>query len=715
MNPSPPERGVYFDAWFPGQHCYHPSLPARRLRMVEHLVDFHATVLVWSALGGGSISLPYLEQEAFGEIDPRFRFYGFLNDAEFIAECDKHGIKVFGIVFEVQGWEFPVELNEAEDRVLALNETRDAGKRDWLGLREFSQNRYPKLWKPFEHYFPSGLVNSDGEPVTDLLDEACSRDIYGAPCHAHWVECPDREHFCYTMDRNNPVWREYLKAVIRIQIDAGVHGVQLDEAELPLTTLQYGGCFCKDCLKGFRAYLQALPPAELPAELRGEDLSAFHYGEWLLARGYDFKSNRETTPLFGHYLRFQRAAITEYFAELADYARAYAASKGRDVLVSGNFFNLLDQYYALEPRVDLIITEMRNTRYRQPAWYRYVAGFAGPKPVVVVENPYGGVVPELVEKLKAGQGYDLFRMSLYEAAALGANMSVPYGAWMGSVTQDAFYPPHELCVEIQDFLAGNERLFSRRTWNDVAVVYSIESEFQRVARRSEVANDQLNLTASDVIPFWQVSDALCDARQPYNVLFFPDGTLRPDTLSVADLAQYHTLILPDCHFLTADQARLLDAFLSIGKKLLVLGDLGANLADAQRQRLLSHPSVRQIDQDQPPIAADLLADPQVNVHSDSDLMLNLQRVENGAAVHIIRYERDADDHSPALPELTIELRLPQRFSTLSLHSPNGTMSGDLTLDGGWHRLTLRDVPQYSIALLETAQAAATVSTRRRHQ
>jgi hypothetical protein len=127
------ERGVYFDAWFPGQHCYHPSLPPRRLRMVEHLVDYHATVLVWAALGGGSISLPYLEQEAFGEIDPRFRFYGFLNDAEFIAECRNHGIKVFGIVFEVQGWEFPVELNEAEDRILALNETRGAGKRDWLG------------------------------------------------------------------------------------------------------------------------------------------------------------------------------------------------------------------------------------------------------------------------------------------------------------------------------------------------------------------------------------------------------------------------------------------------------------------------------------------------------------------------------------------------------------------------------------------------------
>ena len=46
------------------------------------------------------------------------------------------------------------------------------------------------------------------------------------------------------------------------------------------------------------------------------------------------------------------------------------------MLVSGNFFNLLAHYYALEPKVDLIITEMHNTRYRQPAWYRYAAGFA---------------------------------------------------------------------------------------------------------------------------------------------------------------------------------------------------------------------------------------------------------------------------------------------------------------------------------------------------
>ena len=101
-------------------------------------------------------------------------------------------------------------------------------------------------------------------------------------------------------------------------------------------------------------------------------------------------------------------------------------------------------------------TEMRNSLWRQPEWYRHAAGFARGKPLVVAENPYGGVVPEMARALKRGRAYDRFRQSLYEAAALGVNMSVPYGAWMGSVVEDAFYPPHDLATEIQRFIADHE-------------------------------------------------------------------------------------------------------------------------------------------------------------------------------------------------------------------------------------------------------------------
>jgi hypothetical protein len=692
------ERGVYFDAWFPRQHNYHPSLPPRRLRMVDDLVGYRATVLVWSALGGGSISLPYLEQEAWGDIDPRFRMYGFVNDSEFIAAAQAHGIKVFGIVFEVQGWEFPVELNDAEDSILALNELRGEAHRDWLGLREFTQDRYPDLWKSHREYFPNGLVNSDGETVTDILEECCSRDIHGQPCHAHWVECPDREHFCYTMDRNNPVWREYLKAIIRIQVDAGVAGIQLDEAELPLTTLQYGGCFCKECMKQFRAYLQSLPPEALPIELKRADLSTFHYGEWLLERGFDFKSNREATPLFWTYIRFQRAAITRYFKELTDFAREYAASRGRWIEISGNFFNCLDQYYALEPEVDLIMTEMRNTQYRQPTWYRYIRGFAGEKPVVVVENPYGGVVPELVAKLQQGRGHDLFRMSLFEAAALGANMSVPYGSWMGSVVEDAFYAPHQLCVEIQDFLANHEFLFAPRSVADTAVVYSIESNYYGGARPEEIANNPENALSRNRLPFWDACQALADARQPYDVHFFPEGTLRADAPANLDLGRYRTVVLPDCHWLTDVQADALAQFLDGGGQIVATGQIGENLDEQRHRNLMDHPGTTVIDGfgNELPIGA------QVTWADASDLAINVVHVERGVAIHIIRYDYDLrTDSVPILPRLELTVRLDGDFGSISTFPPVGQMTGSMRRDGDRYHVMLQEVPLYGITLLES--------------
>jgi hypothetical protein len=696
------ERGVYFDAWFPRQHCYHPSLPGRRLRMVDDLVEYRATTLVWAAMGGGSISLPYLEQEAFASIDSRFRFYGFVNDSEFVRECQKHGIKVFGIVFEVQGWEMPAELNEDESQILAFNELRGAGKRVWMGLREFSQNRFPKLWPPLEKYFPNGLTDSDGNKVTDLIENCVSRDIHGEPCHARWVECPDREHQCYLMDRNNPVWREYLKAIIRMQIDAGVDGIQLDEAELPITSFQYGGCFCTDCMKGFRQYLKELPEEQLPSELRGVNLETFHYGEWLLAQGYDFKTKREGAPIFWEYHRYQTRQIARYFSELADYAREYAAQKGRTVLVSGNFFNLVAHwYYAMEPKVDLIITEMRNTRYRQPAWYRYVAGFAAGKPVIVAENPYGGVVPELVEMLKVGKGYDLFRMSLYEAAALGANMSVPYGAWMGSVIQDSFHPPHELCVEIQRFLADHEDLYNHKTYSETAVVYSVETEFQRESGRGIFADNRTNADTSEIGPFWQACEALSDAIQPCDVLFFPDGNLRPDTLTVENLSQYRVLILPDCRYLTKAQSQLLQAFLTKDGRLLVMGELGANLSRAEREAILDHPGTRRVEVG---AAFDLNWLPfgqQAHLSVPADMAINLQRVEAGVAIHILRYDYNPQqDQVPPLEELQLELRLPENFLSVEIFSPGEAPQAELNVADGLHRLALKNVPLYSIVLLK---------------
>ncbi|MGZ8623318.1 MAG: hypothetical protein ACXWYQ_04060 [Actinomycetota bacterium] len=682
------ERGVYFDAWYPRQHCYHPSKPPRRLRMIDDLESYHATLLVWSALGGGSISLPYLEQEAWGDIDERFRFYGFVNDAEFIRHCDERGIKVFGIVFEAQGWESPAELNEAGDRVLSMNEVRGAGAPAWLGLREFTQNTHPKLWKPLEHYFPDGLVNSDGETVTDILEECTSRDIYGMACHARWVEVPGHPHYSYLMDRNNPVWREYLKAVIRIQIDAGVAGVQLDEADYPMWAIGDGGCFCKDCMKQFRAHLQLLPADRLPKELGDTDLDTFHYGSWLRERGHDFKADRESTPLFWEYLRFQREAIARHFAELADYVREYGRSKGRDVLVSGNLYALAPHFYPFEPKADVLITETNATAYRQPVWCRYAAGFANGKPVIAVENPFGGIGPELLPKLQRGEAYDRFRMMQYEASALGINMSAPYGSWMGAVIEDAFWAPHDLVVEIQDFIAGHERLYSTDTFSEVGVVFSVQSAYDWLERHGWGVR----------FPFWTAGEELVAQQQPFDVLMLPEGVLREDAIAPQDLARYRTVILPECTFLTPAQARAIGGYLERGGRVIATGDLGLNLDPTDRDALVSHPHLHRSTEVR---VDDLMGGPQVIVEPAIDLAVNIHRLgDREAAIHVIRYDYDEGrDEVPVLERMHVDVRMPRPFRSVETFSPSGSVASGLTSSRGRHRIELENVSVYTVLLL----------------
>jgi hypothetical protein len=284
--------------------------------------------------------------------------------------------------------------------------------------------------------------------------------------------------------------------------------------------------------------------------------------------------------------------------------------------------------------------------------------------VIVVENPYGGVVPELIEDLGRGRGYDRFRMSLYEAAALGVNMSVPYGAWMGSVIEDAFYAPHELCVEIQTFLADHERVFARETYSEVGVVYSVRSHSALMAKRDAYADNRTNVSADVRVPFLDACQALSDARQPYDVVFFPDGELRPDTLTVEHLSRYSTLVVAGCDDLTDHQHALLRDFPG---------------------EIVEMPD---------------MTDPQVRVESAADFAICIHRVSDGAAVHLVRYDYDeAADAVPPLDRLELAIRLPEAFSTAEAISPDGALRAALDVSGKTHRLTLEAVPLYGVVLL----------------
>jgi hypothetical protein len=278
-------------------------------------------------------------------------------------------------------------------------------------------------------------------------------------------------------------------------------------------------------------------------------------------------------------------------------------------------------------------------------------------------------------------------------------MSVPYGAWLGSVEQDSFWAPHELCTEIQTFLAEHEHLYSRQTGAEIGVVYSVESNFQRIARRDQFANNRLNVSRQETVPFWEVCESLADAMQPFDVVFFPDGQNRPDTLAEDDLRRYRTLILPDCHYLTEHQAGVLLAYLEGGGHLLMLGDLGVNLAEAVQGPVVEHDNIIRAAAEDRLDSALLDGGPQVRMDSDASIAVSPQLVDGGIALHVIRYDYDeAIDAVPDLPALTIDIRLPGSFGTASVHAPSGNPSVELSQRGEWQRLELRDVPLYCVVL-----------------
>lgn len=713
------DRGVYFDGWVKHNHCYHPSLPMRSLQMLEDLERYHGNVLVWAGMGGGSISLPYLEHEAFGSVDPRMQIYGYMNDSEFVKECGKRGIKLFGIVFEVQGWEFPAVVDE-DGHITRLNlHAQQEENHTWYGLREFSQDKYPKAFPTsLKDYYPHGIYNSDGHKVDDLWEECCARTLHGEPVHAKWVEVKKHSQQCYQMCRNNPVWRDYLKKIMKIQIDAGVQGIQLDECELPMTAIGSGGCFCKDCMKQFTQHLKTLrAEGRLGEAWDSIDLDSFHYGEYLLANGYEFNGD---APFFREYWEFQVRQVRQYFGELVDYAKAYAReTQHRELPVSGNFFNLQPAYYPIEPKVDILITEMEHTLFRQPHFYRYCAGFARGKTIIVAENPYGGIVPRLVEMLDKGKGYDLYRIFLLEASAYGCNMAVPYGGWMGNTLKDAFHPPRSLTAQVQDFLYEHEDFFPKGPVKGACVLYSFGSYYWREATKGGGANGMQDnfenlMEATTVswddpemkhLPFWDTIKELSSRGAMYDVRMLPDGDFRPDDFTREDIADYPMLVIPDCNLLTQNQADVLEQYAKDGGKVLVYGRLAENTSLADRLAGLENVCFVPLEDDLEASMARLLEAfdsmyAPVSTVRCSDTRLGLQRFDKDGKtyVHLLNYAYDAEKDC-IIPASQVEVRLRQVEGTIRV----------FTLEGETQRFTVTKEKDETIVTLESMPVYAVVT------
>ncbi|MBG6054920.1 hypothetical protein IWX81_001331 [Salinibacterium sp. CAN_S4] len=644
---------------------------------MEEISQFQPTMLTWPGMGGGSISLPYLESEITGDIPARFRYYGYLNDGEFMRACQARGIKFFGVVFCAQGWEVPAVLSADGRQVIDLNLPEGQTHSSWLGLREFSQNSVPGLWGSFESYFPDGLHDSRGHRVDDLWTEGSCIDITGSPIRTQWVEVVGMSHQCHFMDLNNIVWRNYLRAIIRIQIDSGVDGVQFDE---PMAPTQYGGCFCYDCVEGFRNFLTQSPSTRHEAVRKILGAARLDIKAWLLGEGLS-RIDEAPAEVADAYAEFTKDSLTRSMRELADYARTYAMEHhGRRVAVSANVYDALPVYDEFVDFLDVLVPEHAHTRWNQGVWTRYAAAFARGLPLCAGINPYNEhTLAELSDGFARGKLSSRLSTLMFEAAALGINLAVPYGSWMGNQRPGAMYVPAGPTSAAQDFIVENAELIDAEPANPVAVLYSVESNYLRAARalrgtpEKQTGRHSLELAQPPLV----LAGDLVQSGIAFDVVFVSDTAERGELL-LNSLAGYDVVMAHGCERLSDQQLAILEDYLRSGGRIIADDAFGGESNSAGVARLVGAPGFSTGNR----VPKDAILDLGGSDEHES-IAVSLRRVRTDsdgdrAALHLVNYQFDEDADRVPRRLVRPTVRLPFLPTNASLIRP-GVPARDLEL------------------------------------
>ena len=120
---------------------------------------------------------------------------------------------------------------------------------------------------------------------------------------------------------NNPDWRAYEKAIVKMQLEAGCDGIFFDNP-----TVHPQGCYCSYCMEGLLSFLRAEKVDLAPANTR--DISALR--EFAATHTNDF-------------LRFRCTIGRDFLAEIRKYARTIRPDA---LITANNSFNAPQVLYS---------------------------------------------------------------------------------------------------------------------------------------------------------------------------------------------------------------------------------------------------------------------------------------------------------------------------------------------------------------------------------
>ena len=266
--------------------------------------------------------------------------------------------------------------------------------------------------------------------------------------------------------------------------------------------------------------------------------------------------------------------------------------------------------------------------------------------------------------------------------------------------------PHDETIEIQDFLADHEDLFSRQTANDLAVIASPASSLVAQAldgalqAQIDPATGRRRQGTDRGVSLFGVLEELAGAGHPLDVVVFHDGRIRADDLVIERLQRYRRVVLPDCTALTERQARVLLDYLELGGALTIFGELDASGEPGLVTEMRDHPRSRSVVS----VDAELLSpERQVTVTGVERAALNLQRTLTGVALHMIVYDHDDPaDRSRQARDVSVSVRLPFIARAATLFRPGAKhLALEVALVEDSDRVSFSDVTGYAIVAFES--------------
>ncbi len=395
--------------------------------------------------------------------------------------------------------------------------------------------------------------------------ESTVRDLNDRPAITWW-EHTYKGHPSYHYCTNAPGYRHYLMDQLRRVLQAGADWLMIDSAIPTIGALnaRYGGCFCRHCMAGFRAYLSASLSEEERMAAGIGDLETFDYGDYLRERGITDEIYRArilafppVIPLATEYFDFQWGEINGLFREFKRYAREF----GQDVPMSSNspyywaeFMYAVDahDFYTNEmdyqaPEIEILPTEPIYTFKLADALKRIVA-ITG--------------VPRAFEPCRIHDRPGHIRLWIAQAYAYGHVFMAPEKMWTlrrrGEPDRWYHSKPGDY-EELYHFIRDYPALFDDyESVASVALVFSNKAVRQYLGDQlsgGHLGGQNRSAPKTDLV---KACIALSQANLPYRIIVAGDEWVEDDLLS-ADLSSYRAVVRFEPSHLTAEQEARLQA------------------------------------------------------------------------------------------------------------------------------------------------------------